>query len=151
MDCCSTVNPSTETDNGKCLGAGLDPTDINNAPFLWHKGEDFKKGPTAIPLMYRMATTADVKPAHGKKFSRYLWKMPVKKVRCSLSQHHSICFESLWCTDFPCNSFSTILYLLLHEVTADLSGYLACVLKPMHGLCSEIQKHQPATHPLLCI
>ena len=61
---------------------GLDPTDINNAPFLWHKGEDFKKGSTAIPLMYRMATTADVKPPHGKKFSRYLWKMPVKKVGC---------------------------------------------------------------------
>ncbi|CAL8462820.1 g2354 [Coccomyxa elongata] len=61
--------------------AGLDPTDINNAPFLWHKGEDFKKGSTAIPLMYRMATTADVKPPHGKKFSRYLWKMPVKKAQ----------------------------------------------------------------------
>ncbi len=61
---------------------GLDPTDINNAPFLWHKGEDFEKGSTAIPLMYRMATTADVKPPHGKKFSRYLWKMPVKKVGC---------------------------------------------------------------------
>ena len=70
------------------MGSGLDPTDINNAPFLWHKGEDFKKGSTSIQLMYRMATTADVKPATGKKFSRYLWKMPVKKVRSSLSQHH---------------------------------------------------------------
>ncbi len=30
--------------------------------------------------MYRMATSADVKPPRGQKFSRYLWKMPVKKV-----------------------------------------------------------------------
>lgn len=60
--------------------AGLDPSDINNAPFLWHKGEDFQKAGTAISLMYRMATNADVKPPRGQKFSRYLWKMPVKKV-----------------------------------------------------------------------
>ena len=34
--------------------------------------------------MYRMATSADVKPPKGQKFSRYLWKMPVKKVRIPL-------------------------------------------------------------------
>ena len=66
----------------RCQCAGLDPSDINNAPFLWHKGEDFQKAGTAIPLMYRMATAADVKPPRGQKFSRYLWKMPVKKVCC---------------------------------------------------------------------
>jgi hypothetical protein len=59
----------------------LDPSDINNAPFLWHKGEDFQKAGTSISLMYRMATSADVKPPRGQKFSRYLWTMPVKKVR----------------------------------------------------------------------
>lgn len=73
------------------LLAGLDPSDINNAPFLWHKGEDFQKGNTAIPLMYRMATVADVKPANGKKFSRYLWKMPVKQVNSPWSLHHFLC------------------------------------------------------------
>jgi hypothetical protein len=67
------------------LGAGLDPSDISNAPFLWHKGEDFMKGSTAIPLMYRMATVADVKPKNGKKMSRYLWKMPVKQVSIVLT------------------------------------------------------------------
>lgn len=66
-----------------CCGSGLDPSDINNAPFLWHKGEDFQKAGTSISLMYRMATSADVKPPRGQKFSRYLWKMPVKKVRHS--------------------------------------------------------------------
>ena len=70
--------------------AGLDPSDINNAPFLWHKGEDFQKAGTAISLMYRMATTADVKPPRGQKFSRFLWKMPVKKVcRPFMSLHES--------------------------------------------------------------
>ena len=64
-----------------CCGSGLDPSDINNAPFLWHKGEDFQKAGTSISLLYRMATSADVKPPRGQKFSRYLWKMPVKKVR----------------------------------------------------------------------
>lgn len=67
----------------------MDPSDINNAPFLWHKGEDFQKAGTVIPLMYRMGTSADLKPPKGQKFSRYLWKMPVKKVYllCILSAH----------------------------------------------------------------
>ena len=54
--------------------AGLDPTDIGNLAFLWHKGDDHMKDGAAIPLMYRMATVADVKPPPGQTFSRYLWK-----------------------------------------------------------------------------
>ncbi|KAK3256275.1 hypothetical protein CYMTET_34581, partial [Cymbomonas tetramitiformis] len=38
----------------------------------WHKGPDFLKNGTKIPLTFRVATTADVKPA-GKVRSRYLW------------------------------------------------------------------------------
>lgn len=34
----------------------LDPTDIRNAPFLWHKGDDAMKAGTAVPIVYRMAT-----------------------------------------------------------------------------------------------
>jgi hypothetical protein len=64
-------------------GAGLDPSDIASAPFLWHKGGDFVKAGTPIPLMYRMATAADVKPARGRKLSRHLWKLPPKQVPCS--------------------------------------------------------------------
>ena len=36
--------------------APLDPTDIRNAPFLWHKGDDATKAGTAVPIVYRMAT-----------------------------------------------------------------------------------------------
>ncbi|CAK0784914.1 hypothetical protein CVIRNUC_008119 [Coccomyxa viridis] len=68
-------------DNSAPDTAGLDPSDINNAPFLWHKGEDFRKAGTDISLMYRMATSADVKPPKGQKLSRYLWKMPVKRAQ----------------------------------------------------------------------
>jgi len=34
----------------------LDPTDIRNAPFLWHRGDDVTKAGTAVPIVYRMAT-----------------------------------------------------------------------------------------------
>ena len=34
----------------------LDPTDISNAPFLWHKGDDATKAGTPVPIVYRMAT-----------------------------------------------------------------------------------------------
>ena len=62
------------------VAAGLDPSDIGNAPFLWHKGDDYVKAGTPIPLMYRMATAADVKPGKGRKLSRHLWKLPPKQV-----------------------------------------------------------------------
>ena len=62
--------------------AGLDPTDPSNMPRLWHKGEDFVKNGTAVPLLFRMATVEDVKPPKGTKISRYLWKQPApRKVR----------------------------------------------------------------------
>ena len=62
--------------------AGLDPTDPSNMPRLWHKGEDFVKNGTNVPLLFRMATVADVKPPKGTKVSRYLWKQPsARKVR----------------------------------------------------------------------
>lgn len=38
----------------------LDPTDIKNAPFLWHKGDDAMKAGTAVPIVYRMATVVSL-------------------------------------------------------------------------------------------
>ena len=76
---------------------GLDPSDINNAPFLWHKGDDFVKAGTPIPLMYRMATTADVRPEKGKKFSRYLWKLPAKQARSLFRLVRACCFRAHFC------------------------------------------------------
>ena len=55
-------------------------------PRLWHKGEDFVKNGTSVPLLFRMATVADVKPPKGTKVSRYLWKQPsARKVRARAS------------------------------------------------------------------
>ena len=66
--------------------AGLDPTDPSNMPRLWHKGEDFEKSGTNVPLLFRMATVADVKPPKGTRVSRYLWKQPsARKVRARAS------------------------------------------------------------------
>ncbi len=67
----------------RCLPpTGLDPTDPRNMPRLWHKGEDFVKGGTPVPLLFRMATVADVKPPKGTKMSRFLWKAaPSRKAR----------------------------------------------------------------------
>ena len=59
--------------------AGLDPTDPSNMPRLWHKGEDFMMNGTNVPLLFRMATVADVKPPKGTKISRYLWKQPAAR------------------------------------------------------------------------
>jgi hypothetical protein len=68
-----------------CSPAGLDPTDPRNMPRLWHKGEDFVKGGTPVPLLFRMATVADVKPPKGTKMSRFLWKQaPSRKARVLL-------------------------------------------------------------------
>lgn len=38
----------------------------------WHKGEDFIKGPHAVPLIFRLAMENDVKP-RGEKNTRALW------------------------------------------------------------------------------
>ena len=43
-------------DSSSIAIARLDPTDIKNAPFLWHKGDDVIKAGTAVPIVYRMAT-----------------------------------------------------------------------------------------------
>ena len=59
--------------------AGLDPGDLANAPYLWHKGDDFVKGGTPIPLVYRMAVATDVKPTGGGKLSRRLWRLPAAR------------------------------------------------------------------------
>jgi len=78
--CCHDAPPTSH----RCAGspAGLDPTDPRNMPRLWHKGEDFVKGGTPVPLLFRMATVADVKPPKGTKMSRFLWKAaPARKAR----------------------------------------------------------------------
>ena len=55
-------------------------------PRLWHKGEDFVKNGANVPLLFRMATVADVKPPKGTKVSRYLWKQPsARKVRARVN------------------------------------------------------------------
>ncbi|KAL4426356.1 hypothetical protein ABPG77_004650 [Micractinium sp. CCAP 211/92] len=51
---------------------GIDPTDPSAIQFLWHKGEDFVKAGTPIPLIFRIATVEDVKPA-DRVPSRRLW------------------------------------------------------------------------------
>eukprot|EP00884_Botryococcus_braunii_P003900 jgi/Botrbrau1/13510/Bobra.0082s0103.1 len=66
--------------------AGLNPGDVQNLPYLWHKGEDFVKKDVHVPLLFRMATEADVKPPHGKRFSRYLWKLPIQQAKRELKR-----------------------------------------------------------------
>ncbi|KAK9839814.1 hypothetical protein WJX81_003513 [Elliptochloris bilobata] len=66
-------------DNAAPDCAGLDPTDPSNMPRLWHKGEDCIKNGTPVPLLFRMATVADVKPPKGTKVSRFLWKGPTAR------------------------------------------------------------------------
>lgn len=50
-------------------GALADPSAIK---YIWFKGRDYKKGGSDIPLVYRVATVLDVKPAQRVK-SRRLW------------------------------------------------------------------------------
>lgn len=57
---------------------GLNPSDVDNLPFLWHRGEDFKKRggkshEAVIPLIFRVATVEDVKGMAATKASRHLW------------------------------------------------------------------------------
>ena len=64
-----------------CDHAGLNLCDMDNLPFLWHKGKDFwlarEKGSdqgNPIPLIFRMATVDDKKGATVVKTSRHLWR-----------------------------------------------------------------------------
>jgi hypothetical protein len=54
-------------------GLSLDPADLTNVAVLWHRGDDFEKGGTRVPLVFRLATADDRRPP-DKKPSRYLWK-----------------------------------------------------------------------------
>lgn len=78
--------------------------DPRNLPRLWHKGADFMKAGAPVPLLFRMATVADVKPRKGTKVSRFLWKAPARKVRaCACAPHGLLCFCSATCpTHVPC-------------------------------------------------
>jgi len=50
-------------------GALSDPQSIQ---YLWHKGKDFHKAGSDIPLVFRIATVLDVKPSERVQ-SRRLW------------------------------------------------------------------------------
>ena len=54
------------------LPEGVDGADPANIQYLWHKGEDFMKAGSALPLVFRMATILDVKPSERVQ-SRRLW------------------------------------------------------------------------------
>eukprot|EP00889_Picochlorum_renovo_P007758 jgi/Picre1/34788/NNA_002254.t1 len=51
---------------------GASVSDPRAMEYLWHKGHDFKKAGSDIPLVFRVATVLDVKPAERVK-SRRLW------------------------------------------------------------------------------
>lgn len=61
----ATTTPTTTTGETTAAAAAaphfsnsgeLDPSDVRNAPFLWHRGDDFVKAGAAVPLVYRLAT-----------------------------------------------------------------------------------------------
>ena len=54
------------------LPEGASLSDPQAMQYVWHKGKDFRKAGTDIPLVFRMATILDVKPAERVK-SRRLW------------------------------------------------------------------------------
>jgi hypothetical protein len=54
------------------LPEGVDVADPANIQYLWHKGEDFVKAGSNLPLVFRMATILDVKPSERVQ-SRRLW------------------------------------------------------------------------------
>ena len=56
------------------VGADIDPTDISSAlEFLWHKGPDFQKGGTPVPVIFRIATVEDKKRMTAAHTTRRLW------------------------------------------------------------------------------
>ena len=54
---------------------------MQNAPYLWHKGPDFVKDGVPVPLLLRMATIQDRKPAEGRIRTRRLWHLPADQAR----------------------------------------------------------------------
>jgi hypothetical protein len=54
------------------LPAGASLDDPQAMQYVWHKGKDFHKASSDIPLVFRIATVMDVKPAERVK-SRRLW------------------------------------------------------------------------------
>lgn len=49
---------------------------MEHLTFLWHRGGDFHKDGTAIPLLFRAATVEDVKEFRGQHQTRRLWVKP---------------------------------------------------------------------------
>ncbi|EFJ46016.1 hypothetical protein VOLCADRAFT_93817 [Volvox carteri f. nagariensis] len=49
-------------------------SDVANLPYIWHKGQDFVKDGTSVSLVFRMATTEDVRDMSQPKRTRELWK-----------------------------------------------------------------------------
>mmetsp|Transcript_8241 Transcript_8241/g.24586 ORF Transcript_8241/g.24586 Transcript_8241/m.24586 type:complete len:457 (+) Transcript_8241:321-1691(+) len=47
--------------------------DVTQLEKLWHKGPDFVKGGTPIPLIFRVATVEDKRPPPGTHTTRRLW------------------------------------------------------------------------------
>ena len=52
----------------------MDPTDVANMHYFWHRGADFMKDGTAVKLVYRMSTILDVKDSNAPRKTRELWK-----------------------------------------------------------------------------
>ena len=56
--------------------AALEASEVEHLTFLWHRGNDFHKDGTAIPLLFRAATVEDVKEFNGQHKTRRLWVKP---------------------------------------------------------------------------
>jgi hypothetical protein len=54
------------------LPSGATLADPSAIKYVWHKGKDFRKAGSDVPLVFRVATVLDVKPAERVK-SRRLW------------------------------------------------------------------------------
>lgn len=50
-------------------GSHLDPSDPANIPWLWHKGADFEKGGTSIPLLFRCGRQRGPSASHACAFA----------------------------------------------------------------------------------
>ncbi|KAK9804463.1 hypothetical protein WJX73_004309 [Symbiochloris irregularis] len=61
--------------------AGLDPADVRNLPYLWHKGQPFEKDGKQIALLFRMATLADTKSNLNSGRTRRLWNLPMQQAQ----------------------------------------------------------------------
>ena len=58
---------------------------MEHLTFLWHRGHDFHKDGTAIPLLFRAATVEDVKEFNGQHKTRRLWVKPGVSALCDCS------------------------------------------------------------------